>query len=347
MNDLEHERLSDYRIVQLGGAGAEIGAVMARMLRRVPSPFRAWPWEEDYAFLQGCASIVGEIAPWLWDELATFADGLDLRPEQGLFVRAGSLPHGCSAVAWRGYDGRVLTGRTYDFYVRMRTRHLLVTRPDQGFAHVGMNGGLAGGRYDGLNEHGLFVALHKVMADRPATVAPGVPYHLVLRLALQCCRTAEEAAELIMRVPHLASFNYTVADPSGALIALECYPGEPVQRRDGDDVLAVTNHYESPSLARFQGRRPTAESRRRKAALEAVGARWGDGWNATLDAISDHENGVCCHREFSSTLWAGVFDLGAKLAEYSFGAPCRNPLVAYDVPRIGEEQRTGKQRTNE
>jgi hypothetical protein len=82
------------------------------------------------------------------------------------------------------------------------------------------------------------------------------------------------------------------------------------------------------------------------AALEAVHTRWGDPWNVTLDAISDHAAGVCCHREFGATLWAGVFDLGAKLAEYSFGAPCRNRLVAYEVP-VGGEQRTSKQRTKE
>ncbi|HEX6288530.1 MAG TPA: C45 family peptidase [Herpetosiphonaceae bacterium] len=335
MNDVEHERQADYRIVHLSGTGADIGTMMAQTLQRVPSPFKRWPWEEDHGFLQACASIVCDLAPWLWHELATFADRLDLPSEQGLFVRAGSLPHGCSAVAWRAYDGRILAGRTYDFYVRMRTRHLLMTRPSDGYAHIGMNGGLVGGRYDGLNEHGLFVALHKVMADRPATHTPGVPYHLVPRLALQCCRTAEEAAALIMRMPHLASFNYTLADPSGALIALECYPGQPVQRRDGDDVLAVTNHYLSPSLARFQGRRPTAESRRRMAALEAVSERWGDPWGATLDVIADHESGVCCHREFGATLWAGVFDLGAKLAGYCFGAPCRNRLREYIVPASG------------
>ncbi len=331
MNDLEQEQQADYRVVQLSGSAADIGATMAQTLQRVPSPFKKWPWEEDQGFLQACGSIVGDVAPWLWHELATFADRLDLPPEQGLFVRAGSLPHGCSAVVWRVPDGRVLAGRTYDFYMRMRTRHLLVTQPNDGYAHLGMNGGLVGGRYDGLNEHGVFIALHKVMADRPAAHQPGVPYHLVPRLVLQCCRTAEEAAALLMRLPHLASFNYTLADPSGALIALECYPGEPVQRRDSDDVLAVTNHYTS-SLARFQGRRPTADSQRRKAALEAIGQRWGEGWNVTLDAICDHENAVCCHREFGATLWAGVFDLGAKYAEYSFGAPCRNRMTHHELP---------------
>jgi predicted choloylglycine hydrolase len=199
-----------------------------------------------------------------------------------------------------------------------------------------MNGGLVGGRYDGVNEHGVFVALHKVMADRPDTDEPGVPYHLLPRLALQCCRSAEHAADLIMHLPQLASFNYTLADMAGTLIALECYPGKPVQRRDGDDVLAVTNHYTSPELAPLQRKRPTDESRRRKAALEAITERNADPWNATLAAISDHRNGVCCHREFGATLWAGVFDLEAKEAAYSFGAPCRKPMNKYQVSMNNE-----------
>lgn len=328
-SELHHEQQADYRVIRLHGSASTIGGTLAQQLERMPSPFRKWPWEEDHGFLRACASIVADVAPWLWTELATFADGLDLPAEHGLFVRAGSLPHGCSAIVWRSYDGRMLAGRTYDFYSRTRTRHLLITEPHDGYNHIGMNGGLVGGRYDGLNEHGVFVALHKVMTHRPDTNAPGVPYHLLPRLVLQSCRTAEQAAELMTRLPHLASFNYTLADASGALIALECYPGQPVQRRDGDETLAVTNHYMSPALAPLQGRRPTSDSRRRMAALEAIGERWGDGWNVTVDAVSDHEGGVCCHREFGATLWAGVFDLGARRAAYSFGAPCRNPMIDY------------------
>lgn len=336
MLDLEHERQADYRVLHLHGDGATMGRALARTLRRVPPPFRAWVWEEDRAFLRTCAAILDEVAPWLWQELATFAESIGLPPEQGLFVRAGSLPHGCSAVVWRAPDGRVLAGRTYDFYVRMRTRHLLITTPAQGHAHLGMNGGLVGGRYDGLNQHGLFVSLHKVMADRPARLAPGVPYHLLPRLALQTCRTAAEAAELLSRLPHLASFNYLLADAGGHFVALECYPGRPVQRREAEEVLAVTNHYTAPALAPLQGVRPRHDSQRRLAALEAIRARQGDGWSATLAAISDHGSGVCAHREFGATLWAGVFDLGARRAAYAFGAPCRNPLREHGLTQSSQ-----------
>ena len=329
--DLQSEREADYRIVALAGRPAMIGDTHARHLHPVPSPFRRWPWEADLPFLRSCAAIVGEIAPWLLEELGTFAEHHGMPAEQGLFVRAGSLNHGCSAVVWRAPNGHVLAGRTYDFYVRMRTRHLLITEPEHGFKHLSMNGGLVGGRYDGVNEHGLFVALHKVMADRPDPVRPGVPYHLVPRIVLQSCRTAEEAADLIERMPHLASFNYTLADPSGTLLALECYPGQPVERREAYHVLGVTNHYTSPALAPFQGRRSTEASRRRADALEAV-AVFDDPWSATLGAIADHTGDICCHREFGATLWAGVFDLTARKAAYCFGAPCRNPLRPFAFP---------------
>jgi hypothetical protein len=329
--DLQSERDADYRIIELTGQPASIAQRHASYLIPAATPFRRWPWENNHDFLRACASIVHDAAPWLWPELATFAEMVGLPPEQGLFVRAGSLPHGCSAVAWRAPNGHVLAGRTYDFYTRMRTRHLLMTDPDHGWAHLGMNGGLVGGRYDGVNEHGLFVALHKVMTNHPEHDRPGVPYHLIPRIAMQGCTTADEAADLIEHVPHLASFNYTLADRSGALMALECYPGRPVQRREGDGVIAVTNHYTAPSLVPQQGKRTVEGSYRRKMALEAIGGS-GDPWEITTAAVADHTSDVCCHREFGATLWAGVFDLTARHAAYSFGAPCRNQFRRFAFP---------------
>lgn len=330
--DLQSERAADYRVVELWGSPQRIGTHHARYLQPVAAPVRPWPWERDRDFLLGCARLLDEFAPWLWQEVATFAEQIGLPPERGMFVRAGALPHGCSAVVWRAADGRVLAGRTYDFYTRMATRHCLLTTPAHGLSHLGMNGGLVGGRYDGVNEAGVFVALHKVMADRPATVAPGIPYHLLPRLVLQGCRSAAEGAEILARVPHLASFNYTLADASGAMIAVECYPGRPVERREVDRVLAVTNHYTAKTLRPYQGARPVEGSERRMRALEQVIGRPGDSWHATEAALTDHEAGVCCHREFGATLWAGIFDLTASRVAYCFGAPCRNPWRPFAFP---------------
>jgi hypothetical protein len=315
----------DYRILELEGGPEAQGRAQAQLLRRVPSPFRRNPWEDDEEFLRRCARLLRAVWEPLWLELAAFADALGLPPERGLFIRAGSLPMGCSAAIWQLDDGRVIAGRNYDFYEHMPTRHLLVTRPQRGYSHVGMNGGLVGGRYDGVNEHGLFVALHKVMADKPASYQPGVPYHLVPRLALELCRTTQEAVDLLRDLPALASFNYTLASPAGQLAKLECYPGCPTHVRWAERALAVANDYEHPPLAALQGSRSQESSLRRKALLGRRPATQ-DPWAAMAGTLASHDADVCTHREFSTTLWSGLFDLTGRRLAYAFGPPCQTPF---------------------
>lgn len=312
----------DYRTIRLAGPPDALGRAQAGFLRPVGTPFRRNPWEDNAPFMRECGALLREVYAPLWVELAAYADAIGMPAERGLFVRAGALPHGCSAFVWVLPGGRVLAGRNYDFYERMPTRHLLVTQPAHGYAHVGMNGGLVGGRYDGMNEHGLFVALHKVMADRPDDIPPGMPYHLVLRLALETCRTAREAANLLAALPHLASFNYTLGDASGACFAVETYPGERPRVREGNSGIAVANHYES-DLAPRQSWRPTDGSRQRVARMRPPPTPAEDPWLAAQQRLADHDSGLCCHREFSSTLWSGVFDLTERRAAYAFGPPCQ------------------------
>jgi hypothetical protein len=332
-----HEDAADYRVIKLSGSPMLIGRAQAAYLRPVGAPFRPAIWEGDTAFLRACARVITSFHAPLWDELAAFADALSLPAERALFVRAGALPHGCSAFAWVRDDGQVIAGRNYDFYERMPTRHLLITQPERGYAHVGMNGGLVGGRYDGMNERGLFVALHKVMADRPLHMPPGVPFHLLPRMALETCATAPEAARLLSAMPHLAAFNYTIADASGACFAVETYPGRQAQLREGAGGIAVANHYESAVLAPLQGQRSLVSSHARSAAMAQMPPPWDDAWDAAMALLAEHRWGMCCHREFGATLWSAVFDLSARRAAYAFGPPCRVSYREIAAPWAGDK----------
>jgi len=217
--------MSSYQTFTLADDPATLGQLQAELVRPQPHPIRMprAPSADDEAFLERCAAELRAVAPAVWSEIAAFAGRVGVPPARGLFLRAGTLPHGCSAFAWRLADGRVIAGRNYDFVASFPNRHLLDTRPSSGFAHLAMNGGMVAGRYDGVNERGLFVALHKVMAQRPERVAPGLPPHLLVRAALETCADAGEAARLLAGVPHLAPFNYILADPEGRLLTLECY----------------------------------------------------------------------------------------------------------------------------
>ncbi|NJN15217.1 MAG: hypothetical protein HC822_02385 [Oscillochloris sp.] len=256
------DTMNQYEIFSFAGDPATLGRLQALVLRPQPpsEPVRRPPWADDPAFVKQCAAILQQIAPAVWEEIGAFAAAVGIAASAGLFLRTATMPHGCSAFAWRLADGHVIAGRNYDFMATFPNRHLIRSRSTCGYANLGMNGGMIAGRYDGVNEHGLFVALHKVMAQRPARINPGLPPHLIVRAALETCADAGEATQMIAAIPHLAAFNYTLADPAGRLITLECYPGLPVRIRHCARAVAVANHYVHPKRAPLQGRRPLAGS---------------------------------------------------------------------------------------
>lgn len=323
-----------YHTITLAGDPAAIGRQQAAQLRPQPHPARLprAPWLDDEAFLEGCAAELRAVAPAVWAEIVAYAEVVGEPPARGLFLRMGAQPHGCSAFAWRLADGRVVAGRNYDFMAGFPNRHLLDTSPSAGYAHLGMNGGMVAGRYDGVNERGLFVALHKVMSQRPERVAPSLPPHLIVRAALERCGDAAEAARLLAGVPHLAAFNYTLADAEGRLVAVECYPGLTARTRWCARSVAVANHYTHPSLAPLQGRRPLSGSHARAAVMRELPAPGADPWRAAQAVLAEHSAPVCAHREHGSTLWSGVFDLTGRRVAYAFGAPCEAPFVERGWP---------------
>lgn len=135
--------MSSYQIYTLAGDPVTLGRLQAEQVRSLPHLVRAprAPWADDEPLLECCAAELRAVAPSVWAEIAAFAERVGVPPARGLFLRAGTQPHGCSAFAWRLTDGRVLAGRNYDFVAGFPNRHLLDTRPSGGFAHLGMTAG--------------------------------------------------------------------------------------------------------------------------------------------------------------------------------------------------------------
>lgn len=98
--------MSSYQIYTLAGDPATLGRVQAEQVRSLPHPIRAprAPWADNEAFLERCAAELRAVAPTVWAEITAFAERVGIPPARGLFPRAGTLPHGCSAFAWRLAD---------------------------------------------------------------------------------------------------------------------------------------------------------------------------------------------------------------------------------------------------
>ncbi len=323
-----------YRFLDLAGSPREVGETLGRL----SPPFRRpswWPPAPDLEFAEACRRLVGRWHPSLLEEYEGYAAAQGLDPmrlwQQVCRTSLRSRPFACSAVAWRDPEGWIWVGRNYDFQPIQRIRDLIRLRPRDGLASLGMMGSAPGGRYDGVNEAGLFVSLHAVMADAPPP-RPGIPFHLIPRILLERCRTAEEAVEALLRMPHMLPLNFLVADPQH-VYAVEVHPLTVAIREPGGDVMAVTNHYEHPAMRAWQGRRDLRFSIRRKERLERwVAAGGGSPRERLREALSDHEAPLCGHRPGFTTLWSLIADLGHRRIEYAMGFPCHTPFVPFPWP---------------
>jgi predicted choloylglycine hydrolase len=320
----------DYRVFDLRGSHFEMGRALGRSAPR----FAIMPWWSPSStrdFALACAAIVGEVHPPILDEYQGYADAQRI-DYKGLLqgVCRTSLRQravgGCTSFAWRR-DERVIVGRNYDFRTIQTTRLRIRLSPDAALPSVGMQGSLPGGRYDGVNAHGLFVSLHVVMADDPDRLAPGVPFHLVPRILLETCASVDAALDTITRLPHLNAFNYLLADPT-RFVAVEAHPSRlRVMEPDGE-FLVVANHYRHTDMIALQGRRDVSPSSRRADRVAEL-IRVGEEINSIL---SDHLAPVCEHRPHNSTLWSVMADLSARRIAYAPGTPCRISHQTVDWP---------------
>ncbi len=326
--NLAQEERADYRIFTAPGAHAAIGRYLGRVtpLRTIP---QRTPDKPDPDFGWACLREVSRIDPGLEAEYEGFAEAKQLPLAQllshvSLNVTRGQIGQ-CSTVGYRGSDGRVRIGRNYDFRHRQHHRYLIYTAPPGYAAHLGTNSGLIGGRYDGVNEFGVFVSLHTVMSEHPKCIRPGVPFHLVVRIALETCRTAREAMNTIRLMPLFHTFNYFMADRD-EMYVVESHAGTVRVSGGRTDVLAVTNHYQHPDLQPFHGRRTLTHSRGRLLRLRRGPSTWdsSDPLQPIQEVMSDHSAHVCGHDDGAATLWSAVCDPGSRRVAYALGAPCRN-----------------------
>lgn len=128
-----------------------------------------------------------------------------------------SFPTGCSQMAWNRESKSLI--RNYDFPASLSEKKLLCTNWN-GTKVMAMTDCIWG-VLDGINEHGLAVSL--AYGGR-AKRGKGFSITLVLRYALEFCKTVEQAIEVIERIPVHMPYNVTLIDSSGEVSTVEICP---------------------------------------------------------------------------------------------------------------------------
>ena len=102
----------------------------------------------------------------------------------------------------------------------------------------------------GLNASGLIIAdLTSLSRDR---TLKGTPALLQNRIAIQQSRTLDEIENMLRNGKRTVGKNLLLASPEGARV-LEVSARQVVTRTAPDNILACTNHFETPLMASLQG----------------------------------------------------------------------------------------------
>lgn len=330
--------------VEIGRALAE-AAVRTYGWRPVPADpevaraRRRWfarNWPQHHARMRGAATVLG-VDP---DSDEVYLDGLTGVPN-GSACSATSCPPSMTK------DAGALLGRNYDFFVTsaealfamlggaqvehddqppMASRPYVVTsRPDDGYATTIVTMNELDGCMEGVNEHGLAVALLIADAETaapPLTTGPQVGLSSVQlpRFVLDTCATAAEARAALLDAKQYdlgTPLHYLIADASGDAFVWERGPAgdEHIISVDGG-ALCVTNHLLHKQPAAEARPADDEESLFTYSRYQALRERTQDttlsgaDLRVSLDALGFDASSPTDYPV--RTLWRTVFDLDAR-----------------------------------
>ncbi|QHE61770.1 acyl-CoA--6-aminopenicillanic acid acyl-transferase [Rossellomorea vietnamensis] len=229
-------------VLQSRGTYYEIGVRFGQKLRQSPlyshHEKRRKKSLRDYNVkLLEVEGLLRQFAPGLWDELNGLSHGLQWSLEDTIHEYSGFQQEwkesGCSSLAKDG-----IYVRNYDYHPKTYEGRLLLVEPAGGYASIGFSGrGI--GRIDGLNEKGLAVGFHFVNRIKPGD---GFICTTIARILLDTCKNTDEAIEVLRRLPHRHSFNYSLYDQGGKAAVVEASPrGIGVYHHS---TLSCTNHFQ-------------------------------------------------------------------------------------------------------
>ncbi|MFD1158189.1 C45 family autoproteolytic acyltransferase/hydolase [Roseovarius aestuarii] len=184
-----------------------------------------------------------ELVP-LYDKLCELAGGGDQQARFLSFYCPPPYLSGCSQAIWPGAQPVMV--RNYD-YSPQAFDSLIVRTNWLDRAVMGTSDGLWG-LVDGCNDSGLAISL--TFGGR-RVVGEGFGVPIILRYVLQTCKTAEEAGEVLARVPTHMSYNVTVVDAKRRYMTVMMAPDRPAVITHA---AVATNHQENVewvSHARF------------------------------------------------------------------------------------------------
>lgn len=241
---------------------------------------------------------------------------------------------GCTAFAYTK-DGRVIYGRNNDLppYLRKGSKSELYA-PENGNRFTITTSSFINGE-EGLNEHGLAVAMTFVMT-KLEKIRPGFNSCFIVRYLLEKAGSTEEAISLLMDLPVASNCNILLADKSGRMVAAECTPSFKRLREaevfPNGSVICTVNSFTSDEMKQYDDANGNDydSARRYKVVIDNFWRCLSGNMIENTEKLLKGDYGFMCQYDSEpdfETVWSSVFDLESLKIYRAEGDPRKKKFI--------------------
>lgn len=242
---------------------------------------------------------------------------------------------GCTAFAYSS-SGRIIYGRNNDLppYLRNGSSSEIYAPINGNRFNITTSSFING--EEGLNEHGLAVAMTFVMTDLKK-IQPGFNSCFVVRYLLEKAGNTEEAIKMLMNLPVASNCNILLADKSGKMAVIECTPL--VKRiREAEDyvngsIVCTVNSFTSDEMEEYDdgnGNDYNSHERYRVVINSFQSKNIKDDFIKTTEQLLKGDYGFMCQYDNEpdfETVWSSIFELESLMIYRAEGDPRKNKFI--------------------
>ncbi len=242
---------------------------------------------------------------------------------------------GCTAFAY-SKGGRVIYGRNNDLppYLRNGSKSEIYT-PENGNRFNITTSSFINGE-EGLNEHGLAVAMTFVMTDLKK-IRAGFNSCFIVRYLLEKADSTYQAISLLMDLPIASNCNILLADKTGKMAVVECTPSVKKIREAeiiaNGSIACAVNSFISEEMKPYDDAdgNDYDSHKRYKVVMDSFSSnRIKEDYVETTRLLLRGDYGFMCQYDNEpdfETVWSSIFDLKSLVIYRAEGDPRKKKFV--------------------
>lgn len=242
---------------------------------------------------------------------------------------------GCTAFAY-SKGGRMIYGRNNDLppYLRDGSKSEIYAPKNGNRFNITTSSFING--EEGLNEHGLAVAMTFVMTDLKK-IRAGFNSCFIVRYLLEKANSTEQAISLLMDLPIASNCNILLADKGGRMAVAECTPSAKNIREaetfDNGRIVCTVNSFTSDEMKPYDdadGNDYDSHKRYRVVIDSFSSEHIREDYVETTKQLLRGDYGFMCQYDNEpdfETVWSSIFDLESLAIYRAEGDPRKKKFV--------------------